>query len=219
MKGAKIKMQMSKGVLFGICIQCVMKAKSRLEGMLVTIVLRVFVITLKSTLCYCKCLVYSFIGFLSRTECQAQSQVFVATPMTCQQYLACTTGGLAGPARYKSAPAKRENEREAQGSGTPRSCSRFALSLVYRAGTANPPVLQAFNFKHSLNIFGDCTSSTGHDGFTLLAGDAPADSLWFREIYLATGFDFRETIVLDLGRSEPNFAVTLLLCHFTMKER
>ena len=189
-----------------------MKAKSRLEVMLVTIVSRVFVITLKSTLCYCKCLVYSFIGFLSLMECQAQSQVFVATPMTCQQFLACRTGELAGPARYKSARAKRENERKAQGIGAPRSCSRFTPSLLYRACTANPPVLQAFNFKHSLNLFRDCTSSTEHGGFTLLAGDASIDFLQFREINLATGFDFRETI-----RSEPNFAVTLLLCHFTMK--
>ena len=61
----------------------------------------------------------------------------------------------------------------------------------------------------------------------LLAGDASVDS-WFREIhvprawrvYLATGFDFRENkIVLFLCRSEPEFAVSLLPCHFTMKER
>ena len=60
----------------------------------------------------------------------------------------------------------------------------------------------------------------------LLAGDASVDS-WFREIhvpqawrvYLATGLDFREKIVLLLGRSEPEFAVSFLPCHFTMKER
>ena len=47
---------------------------------------------------------------------------------------------------------------------------------------------------------------------------------WFREIhvprdwrvYLATGFDFR---VLVLGRSEPEFAVDLLPCNITLKER
>ena len=63
-------------------------------------------------------------------------------------------------------------------------------------------------------------------GFTLLARDASVD-LWFREIhvprasyvYLATGFDFGEKIVLVLGRSEPDFDVSLLLCHFTMKDR
>ena len=48
--------------------------------------------------------------------------------------VACRTGGLAGPARYKSARAKRQNERESK--GMPRA-------LVYRAGPANPPVLQA----------------------------------------------------------------------------
>ena len=44
----------------------------------------------------------------------------------------CRTGGLAGPARYKSAIAR-----------APRSCSRFARALVYRRGPANAPVLQA----------------------------------------------------------------------------
>ena len=60
----------------------------------------------------------------------------------------------------------------------------------------------------------------------LLAGDASVDS-WFREIhvlrawcvYLGTGFNFREKIVLVLGRSEPDFGFSLLPCHFTMKER
>ena len=61
----------------------------------------------------------------------------------------------------------------------------------------------------------------------MLAGEASMDS-WFREIrvlrawgvYLATGFDFREKkIVFVLGRSEPDFGVSLLPCHFTMKER
>ena len=40
--------------------------------------------------------------------------------------LACRTGGLAGPARY-----------------IVRSSSHFARTLVYLAGPANPPVLQA----------------------------------------------------------------------------
>ena len=51
---------------------------------------------------------------------------------------------------------------------------------------------------------------------------------WFREIhvtrvwrvYLATELDFREKKnVLVLGRLEPDFGVSLLPCHFTMKER
>ena len=51
---------------------------------------------------------------------------------------------------------------------------------------------------------------------------------WFRKIhvprawsvYLATGFDFKERKnVLVLGRSEPEFVVSLLPCHFTVKER
>ena len=54
-------------------------------------------------------------------------------------------GGLAGPARYTSARPKRENEREAPSQKNPRIflASRFARPLVYRAGPANPPVLQA----------------------------------------------------------------------------
>ena len=36
---------------------------------------------------------------------------------------------------------------------------------------------------------------------------------------LAAGFDFRENIVFVLGRSEPDFGVSFLPCHFTMKER
>ena len=63
-------------------------------------------------------------------------------------------------------------------------------------------------------------------GFSSLAEDASVD-LWSREIhvlrawrvYLATGLDFHEIIVLVLGRSEPEFAVSLLPCHFTMKDR
>ena len=59
----------------------------------------------------------------------------------------------------------------------------------------------------------------------MLAGDVSVDS-WFREIhvprawrvYLATGFDFREKNRAFLGRSEPEFAFSLLPCHFTMKE-
>ena len=51
----------------------------------------------------------------------------------------------------------------------------------------------------------------------MLAGDASVDS-WFREIhvpqawrvYLVTGLDFCEKIVLVLGRSGPNFGVSLL---------
>ena len=62
-------------------------------------------------------------------------------------------------------------------------------------------------------------------GLTLLAGDASVDS-WLREIhvpqawhvYLVTGLDFREKIVLVLGRSEPKFAVSLLPYHFTINE-
>ena len=38
-------------------------------------------------------------------------------------------------------------------------------------------------------------------------------------VYLATRPDFREKVVLLLGRSEPNFGFSLLPCHFTMKER
>ena len=54
-------------------------------------------------------------------------------------------------------------------------------------------------------------------GLALLAGDASVDS-WFREIhvpqawrvYLPTGLEFREKkIVLVLGRSEPDFGVSL----------
>ena len=61
-------------------------------------------------------------------------------------------------------------------------------------------------------------------GFALLAGDASVDS-WFRKIhvprvwrvYLATELDFREIKSgLVLGRSEPDFGVSLLPCHFTM---
>ena len=60
----------------------------------------------------------------------------------------------------------------------------------------------------------------------MLAGDALVDS-WLREIhvprawrvYLATGFDFREKNRVFLGRSEAEFAVSLLPCHFTTKER
>ena len=61
----------------------------------------------------------------------------------------------------------------------------------------------------------------------LLAGDASVDS-WFREIYvlrawrvyLVTGFHFREKkTAFVLGRSEFEFAFSLLPCHFTMKER
>ena len=60
----------------------------------------------------------------------------------------------------------------------------------------------------------------------LLAGDASVDSR-FREIhvprawrvFLATGSDFCEKMVLVLGRSEPDFGFSLLPCHFTMKER
>ena len=61
----------------------------------------------------------------------------------------------------------------------------------------------------------------------LLAGDASVDS-WFREIqvpqawhvHLVSGFNFHtKNIVLVLGRSEPDFAVSLLPCHFTIKER
>ena len=67
-------------------------------------------------------------------------------------------------------------------------------------------------------------------GLALLAGDASVDS-WLREIhvpsklpqawrvYLATGLDFREKIVLLLSRSEPDFGFSFLPCHFTMKER
>ena len=70
------------------------------------------------------------------------------------------------------------------------------------------------------------TSSTDPGGFALLAGDASVD-FWFREIhvpaawhvYLTTGFDFPEKIVLILSRSELEFAVSLLPCHFTVKER
>ena len=59
--------------------------------------------------------------------------------------------------------------------------------------------------------------------FVLLAGDASEDS-WFREIYfplawrvyLEAGFDFREKTVFVLGRSEFEFAFSLLPCHFTM---
>ena len=69
------------------------------------------------------------------------------------------------------------------------------------------------------------TSSTEPGGFALLAGDTSVDS-WFREIhvprawcvYLATGFDFHEKIVLVFGGSEPNFGFSLLPCHFTMKD-
>ena len=61
---------------------------------------------------------------------------------------------------------------------------------------------------------------------TIVAGDASVDS-WFRKIYvlrawvvhLATGFAFRKKTVFVLGRSESEFAFTLLPCHFTMKER
>ena len=58
----------------------------------------------------------------------------------------------------------------------------------------------------------------------LLAGDASGDS-WFRKIhvprfwrvFLVTGFDFREKIVLVLGRSEPDFGLSVLPCHFQGK--
>ena len=51
---------------------------------------------------------------------------------------------------------------------------------------------------------------------------------WFKEIHvprawrvnLATGFDFREKNRASvLGRSESEFAVSLLPCHFSVKER
>ena len=58
--------------------------------------------------------------------------------------LTCRTGGLEGPARYTSARAKRENDREALSKNNPLFlASRFARALVYRAGPSNPPVLQA----------------------------------------------------------------------------
>ena len=65
-----------------------------------------------------------------------------------------------------------------------------------------------------------------HKRRPILAGDASVVSL-FREIhvprvwrvYLETELDFCEKIVLVLGRSEPDFSVSLLPCHFTMKER
>ena len=50
---------------------------------------------------------------------------------------------------------------------------------------------------------------------------------WFREIYvlgvwrvhLASGSDFREKNRGFLGRSESEFAFSLVPCHFTMEER
>ena len=43
--------------------------------------------------------------------------------------IACRTGGLAGPARYKSARTKRENEREAQGKKYPLKGGNFLKKL------------------------------------------------------------------------------------------
>ena len=62
-------------------------------------------------------------------------------------------------------------------------------------------------------------------GFTLLTRDASVDS-WFGEIhvprdwcvYLVTGLDFREKIAMVLGQLEPEAAISLLPCHYTMKE-
>ena len=48
-------------------------------------------------------------------------------------------------------------------------------------------------------------------------GEIHVPQAW--RVYLATGLDFREKIVLVLGRSEPDFGFSLLPCHFTMKER
>ena len=70
----------------------------------------------------------------------------------------------------------------------------------------------------------------GYDGHGLVVSRCKLEMLqWihglekfmFHEpgVYLATGLDFHESIVLILGRSEPDFGVNLLPCHFTMKER
>ena len=68
------------------------------------------------------------------------------------------------------------------------------------------------------------TSSTERGGFALLAGDASVDS-WFREIYVLRACLFgdwirfsRKKTAFVLGRSEFEFAFSLLPCHFTMKE-
>ena len=55
------------------------------------------------------------IGFLSPMECQAQPQVFVATPITCQQFLACRTGALEGQrdARARARNARTSAKRKA----------------------------------------------------------------------------------------------------------
>ena len=82
-------------------------------------------------------------------------------------------------------------------------------------------MILTLTFRATISL-GQLTSSAEPGGFALLAGDASVDS-WFREIhfprdwrvYLAIGFDFR---LLVLGRSEPEFAVTLLPGHFTMKK-
>ena len=66
------------------------------------------------------------------------------------QALACRIGGLAGPARYTSARAKILDTdggvrctRTSAKHKARNLASRFARTLVYSAGPANPPVLQA----------------------------------------------------------------------------
>ena len=68
--------------------------------------------------------------------------------------LACRTGGLAGPARYKRARAKRENEREAQSKKYP---------------SVSTPLFMLFQPFAWRTVFADC----------LLCGTAFADWLLY----------------------------------------
>ena len=103
-----------------------------------------------------------------------------------------------------------------------RVCSRTVSFVFEQSGSPFPErgLIVLVTRRPELSAILNC-ATFDHDGY-----DASVDS-WFREIhvprawrvYLATGFDFREKNVFFLGRSEAEYAVSLLPCHFTMKER